>query len=108
MLLCIPFYHAILTSFSNKFLAHTIWYNTIWLTVFAGTHVAQTGARASIQHLLHMVHFQKLILKIYYADPLTLQFLIFEPLSYCFKETIEFWRKGLVCKSSTVASNQLI
>ena len=35
-----------------------------------------------------------------------MQFVIFKPLSYCFEETIG--RKSLVCKSSNVASNQVI
>ena len=37
----------------------------------------------------------------------SVQFVIFKPLSYCFKDS-RIWRKGLVCKSSIVASNQVI
>ena len=37
-----------------------------------------------------------------------IQFVIFKPISYCFEETKGFDVKGLVYKSSRVASNQVI
>ena len=36
------------------------------------------------------------------------QFVICKPLSYCFKETIGFGCKALLCKLSSVVSNQVI
>ena len=38
----------------------------------------------------------------------TIQFVIFKLLSYCFKKNNRIWRKGLVYKSCIVASNPVI
>ena len=39
---------------------------------------------------------------------MALQFVIFNPLSCCFEETLGFDVKGLVCKSCKIATNQVI
>ena len=82
---CECFMHFQLTSFLQSVYSDGPWHKTLWvILIFNGKHLSK-----SIKKTLDEgtgILFLILVLLLY----LSIQFVIFKPLSYCFEETIEF------------------